>query len=349
VLPALAGASPRQLGLLLRCYREVDEQRGVGEVREMLARTGGDLFEATAAVVDEPDPAGTHLGTLDLSAPTRATLVLDRPERADLAGPEPDLLVVFAAVARLMLERAQERDRAEHARRWLSASSDVTRELLAGDSTGGTAGTDTLSLIVRAVHDLARAEFVAVMLRAGERHLRTAVTSGGDGTVYADEMVDPADVPAGAAVLAGRPGRYPTFEETVSPDWPNHYGIGPVMLAPLATPGAVHGVLCIGRRLAEPEFTDADLDLATNFAGHVSLALDLIDSQRAASRATVLAERNRIALELHDTVIQRLFAVGIGLEKLCADVGDADQSGALRTYVADLDTTIEQIRETIFG
>ena len=289
-----------------------------------------------------PQP-GAFLGVpIAIRGQAVGVLCLTDPAHGAYARDDERLMAALAGAATIALDATMASSDARHSTQWLTASARITRELL------GEPASEPLDLVARLVQGLADAEFVAIMLREGERRFRTAVTIGGDGRVYLDERVNPHAVPAGEAILQGRPARYPTFEETVSPDLPNPFGIGPVMLAPMAGGSSIHGVLCVGRAVGRPEFTEAELNLATGFAGQVALALELAETHAAAARAQLLEERARITHAINDAVIERLLGVGLGLANLANAAETATDRERLSTYVRDLDDTISQIRTAIW-
>lgn len=89
-----------------------------------------------------------------------------------------------------------------------------------------------------------------------------------------------------------------------------------------------------------------DSDLIANYANQASLALEKHHTRAIQDQLAVLAERNRIARDLHDVVIQRLFALGLQLKTISSDV-DPATAGRLHAVIDDLDTTIGEIRRSI--
>jgi signal transduction histidine kinase len=90
--------------------------------------------------------------------------------------------------------------------------------------------------------------------------------------------------------------------------------------------------------------------MAAGFAAHASVALELADSRTAEQKLVLLEDRDRIAMDLHDHVIQELFAIGLGLEGVAARLTDAPVlSGRVQQAVADIDRTIRRIRTSIFA
>jgi signal transduction histidine kinase len=124
---------------------------------------------------------------------------------------------------------------------------------------------------------------------------------------------------------------------------------GPIMVLPLIGSGDVFGTLTIARTAGRATFTSADLAMAAAFANHASLAHELALARADQQRVALLEDRDRIARDLHDHVIQQLFAIGLSLEGLAATVGPGDVvAEKLHDRVNDIDRTIRQIRTSIF-
>jgi signal transduction histidine kinase len=120
------------------------------------------------------------------------------------------------------------------------------------------------------------------------------------------------------------------------------------MLVPLMASGGTVGVLALARAEDRAPFSPDELEMADTFAGHAALALELARAQSDGRRLAMLEDRERIARDLHDQVIQRLFATGLGLHGLSRFITDDQGLARLDGYVRDLDATISAIRTTIF-
>lgn len=120
------------------------------------------------------------------------------------------------------------------------------------------------------------------------------------------------------------------------------------MTVPLLGTLRVRGVLVVGRYRGRPRFDDADLDMATTFGNHAAVALELADARTDQQRMAVLEDRDRIARDLHDHVIQRLFAAGLSVNALARQNKDENSAARLARIADDLDDTIRQIRTSIF-
>jgi signal transduction histidine kinase len=103
------------------------------------------------------------------------------------------------------------------------------------------------------------------------------------------------------------------------------------------------------RRRGRTAFTAVDLAMAAGFANHASVALELADSRAAEQKLVLLEDRDRIARDLHDHVIQELFAIGLSLEGVAAGLGSGNPlADRVRQRVEDIDRTIRRIRTSIF-
>ena len=122
---------------------------------------------------------------------------------------------------------------------------------------------------------------------------------------------------------------------------------GPLMTMPLRGEGLPRGAIVVGRRPGRHRFTAADLVMAESFANQAAVALELFDARADQQRLTVLEDRDRIARDLHDHVIQRLFATGLSLQASAAMPKNESRKRVSRA-VDDIDDTIRQIRATIF-
>ena len=112
--------------------------------------------------------------------------------------------------------------------------------------------------------------------------------------------------------------------------------------------GAVFGNLYLTDKRSDDAFSEADEELLVGFATAAGIAIDNARLHASLSELALLQDRERIAMDLHDTVIQQLFAVGLSLQAMLRRVKDPDLAGRIETAVDDLDTTIKQIRTTIF-
>jgi signal transduction histidine kinase len=122
---------------------------------------------------------------------------------------------------------------------------------------------------------------------------------------------------------------------------------GPILAVPMRTPESVIGILVARRDGGDAPFQPSEAPLLTSFAEQATLALQLGEKNRAQRQLAVYADRDRIARDLHDHVIQRLFATGLYLQSSVRR-GGHDVSARIQQAVEDLDTTVRDIRTAIF-
>jgi two-component system sensor histidine kinase DevS len=123
---------------------------------------------------------------------------------------------------------------------------------------------------------------------------------------------------------------------------------GSALVLPLRATDKVAGVLIALRQDDATPFSHDQEEMMAAFADQAALAWQLATSQRLARELDVLADRDRIARDLHDHVIQRLFAVGLALQGTIPRARSPEVQQRLSDYVDDLQAVIEEIRTTIF-
>jgi signal transduction histidine kinase len=125
--------------------------------------------------------------------------------------------------------------------------------------------------------------------------------------------------------------------------------IGPAVVFPLGASGNVRGVLTVGRRHGALPFPQAQADVVASFAAQAGVALELAASRAEAERLSVFQDRDRIARDLHDLVIQRLYATGMSLEGTMPMITRPEVASRINNAVDAMDETIKDIRATIFA
>src|SRR5690606_35568978 len=126
--------------------------------------------------------------------------------------------------------------------------------------------------------------------------------------------------------------------------WPVPMPDSPAIISPLAAGDTLHGVLVV----AGTERGDDEARVLAAVAGQAALAMERVRAQEERALLAVLAERERIARDLHDVVIQRLCATGLNLQSTVPLIGRADVGQRINEAVGELGSTIRDIRRTIF-
>jgi signal transduction histidine kinase len=129
---------------------------------------------------------------------------------------------------------------------------------------------------------------------------------------------------------------------------PGHPEMNSFLGVPIRIRGQVFGNLYLTEKQGSPEFSDDDEALAVALAGAAAIAIDNARLHGRVGDLAMVHDRERIAADLHDTVIQRLFATGLALEGTLG-LAPPDVGGRIERAVADLDETIRQIRTAIFA
>lgn len=275
-------------------------------------------------------------------------LTHDEPGRAFSESDEvaARALAFAAAVA---IDNAQLFERERTSVKWMEASREITTALLSSAEPHRR----PLELVADRLCNLTGAEQAIVLLPADpdlpDDEIDALVVSAAVGA-YAAEVIGrrvPVDSSTSGAVFrSGTPViteslRYPIQAFT-------DVGQRPAIVMPLRAHDQVVGVIAIARGADQPPFDKSYLDLVSDFASHAAMALVLASARADARRLTILAERERIAHDLHDHVIQRLFAAGMDLQGTLARARSPEVADRLNRTLDDLQTIIEEIRTTIF-
>ena len=125
--------------------------------------------------------------------------------------------------------------------------------------------------------------------------------------------------------------------------------LGPAVVFPLGGPGNTRGVLTVGRRPGSMPLAPAATEMVASFAAQAGIALELADARRDAEQLTMLQDRERIARDLHDLVIQRLYATGMSLQGALPLIARPEVTERVSRAVDALDETIREIRSAIFA
>jgi signal transduction histidine kinase len=125
--------------------------------------------------------------------------------------------------------------------------------------------------------------------------------------------------------------------------------VGPAIFVPLSARGHAFGTVAVANLQGGRVFAERDIRLVAALADQASLAMEYARTQEDLHRLAVLEDRERIARELHDGVIQSLFAVGMGLQGAAMLAQDREMAGRLEGAVGELDRVIRDLRNYIFG
>ena len=296
---------------------------------------------------DAHPPMDSFLGVpIRVRGEVFGNLYLCESANGEFSREDEELVTALAATAGVAIANARLYDVARTRQEWLRASATITRRLLTDEPE------DPLQLVIELARDVAKADLVAVALPNddGESLLVNSAV-GTDADRIVGVVIPMTGSLCGRVLTTGLPlrdswPRQPPELQTVVSGEP---ALDPVLVVPLVGSRQVNGVLIAARLRDRAAFTDDDLDMVSDFANQASLALELTEARAEQQRSALSDDRDRIAADLHDHVIQRLFAAGLTLQSLTKTfgVGSAANERIVDT-IGNLDETISQIRTTIF-
>ena len=257
------------------------------------------------------------------------------------------LLIALAAAAGVAIDNAKLYEEARRQQRWLRASSEVTRRLLSG-----TAPDEVLALVTQMTLEMSGADLVALALPTADRQQLVIQHAAGAGAPGALGLVLPVNASVSGDVLSsGEPVILQDFghDERVAGSAREHMPLGPAIILPLGAPGDVRGVFTVGRDTGAMPLAPEAVEMVQTFAAQAAIALELAEHRRDAERLAILSDRDRIARDLHDLVIQRLYATGMSLQGAMPLLSRPEAATRVSSAVDALDETIREIRSAIFS
>lgn len=267
-------------------------------------------------------------------------LYLSNQSSGEFSEDDEQLVVALAATAGIAIENA--RLFAETLRRqaWAAASAEITAALVSTDEG------NSLNILTARMLTLADADVVWVLQPTNDPGQMIVTTARGIDEEHIEGMtMDAGGSIVGSVIEAGQPRQVDDGAGLRSLPG-NRQHLGAVMAVPLAAPG--RGVLLVARLAGRPRFARGDLEMAANFAGQASVAMEISAARAARQKVALLEDRGRIARDLHDHVIQQLFATGLELQNIAGQT-QGDIAERISASVTNLDGSISQIRTVIFA
>src|SRR5271166_4509495 len=249
---------------------------------------------------------------------------LTEPRGGEFTADDEELAIALAAAAGAAIANARRFAESEQRRRWLVASAELMPRLLSA----GAGPPHTL--IAEYAAAAAAADFAALTVPHGPEQVIVAGVAGELTAGMMNRMAPLADSLTGQAIRTGKPS-------LVTGD-----------RCEVVAGEQVRGALLLGRLAARAGFTETDLDMAASFAGHAAVAMELAQARIDQIILAQAEDHDRIAGDLHDHVIQELFALGMRLEGHAAR-SDRVAAERINGYVDTLDEVIKKIRTSIFG
>ncbi|MFR9749627.1 GAF domain-containing sensor histidine kinase [Nocardia sp. 004] len=262
---------------------------------------------------------------------------------------EDDEVIVraLAAAAGIAIDNARLYESARTRQAWIEATRDITTEFLAG-----TKPDHVLAHVVDHARRLTGSEraFLAVLPEVDsgleeDTELVITHTAGTEGR-QRPGTIPGTDPTIGKAFRLRAPQRLDDSRRTdlgkIFPD------AGPALVLPMQTPDYTVGVLVVLRAAESAPYDDEILGLTAAFMDQATLAMRLADAQRRMRELDILSDRDRIARDLHDHVIQRLFAVGLNLQGTVPRTHVPEVRERITEAIDDLQEVVQEIRTSIF-
>lgn len=263
---------------------------------------------------------------------------------AEFTEDDEEIAVALAAAAGVAIENARLYAVANRRERWLAATAEITSVLL-----GEVRRTDALGLVARHAREVADAELVLVLLydeEVGQFTVEVVDSTDGAAPPLVGTVLPAAETTFAASVTERRHTVVDSLAKAAP--WLAPVTDGPAVVSPLSAGETLHGVLVVAYPAGQVRQSDDDVPLLASFAAQAALAMERARAQEERELLVVLEDRERIARDLHDVVIQRLFATGLQLQSSAPLIARPEVSQRINAAVDELDSTIRDIRRAIF-
>jgi two-component system sensor histidine kinase DevS len=261
----------------------------------------------------------------------------------DFSEDDEVLVQALAAAAGIAIANARLHGQFRARQAWIEAARDIATTMLSGAQPA-----TVFALLAEKALKLAdaTATMVAVPVEADESTAPELVITETVGAVSipAEDVVPLTGTVVGDVFLDRTPRRLDDLDLKIG-------GLtdpGPALLLPLPVADTAAGVLIVCRHAGMPNFTDEQLDLMAALAGQAALAWQSATSERRMRELDLVTDRDRIARELHDHVIQRLFAIGLAMQATMPLAKSSQLQQRLSEQVDELQRVIQDIRSAIF-
>jgi signal transduction histidine kinase len=269
-------------------------------------------------------------------------LYLTESSKGEFSRDDEELVTALAATAGVAVENARLYEESEKRRQWQMVSTEASQALLAG--TDGRPLDLVLSYAMRG----GEGDLALLGLLVDDDHVKVEAAVGVRADQLAGGVIRLGDSVAAQVLTSGKLALIEDYAAVSKADESITSRIGSLIIAPLLNNGRVEGALAVGRVVGRKPFTEADLDQLAGFASHAGIALELDRSRADREAVRAMQERERLAADLHDHVIQELFATGMGLQGMIHTLDRVEHRERVLTFVDSIDSTIRRIRGTIF-
>ncbi|MFE1248474.1 GAF domain-containing protein [Streptomyces sp. NPDC058735] len=260
---------------------------------------------------------------------------------------DESVLSTLAVAAGVAIDNARLYEESRLRERWLKVSAEITQSLMSGSERA-----EVLGLIAERAREITAAALAVVAVPVADTGALTVELALGEGAeVHRGRVLPVEGSLIGRAFSGGSPVTSADLsaDERLSADPARSTGLGPAVAVPIGTGDGVRGVALLVRETGTPVFTEKETEPLQAFAAQAAVAMELAERRRDVEQIAMLQDRDRIARDLHDLAIQRLFATGMTLQSAGRFIEHPEAAERVMRAVDDLDETIKIIRSTIFG
>nr|WP_258054766.1 GAF domain-containing protein [Streptomyces sp. Ru71] len=257
------------------------------------------------------------------------------------------VLSTLAVAAGVAIDNARLYENSRLRERWLRAIAEITHSLMSGSEHA-----QVLGLIAERAREITGAALAVVAIpMEGTGSLTVELAIGAQAEAHRGLVLPVEGSFMGTAFATGTPMTSPdaSHDNRVTAGRRRFIGLGPAVAAPIGTGQGARGVVLLVRDAGQIPFTEKEIEPLQGFAAQAAVAMELAERRQDAEEIAVLKERDRIARDLHDLAIQRLFATGMTLQSAGRFIEHSEASARVARAVDDLDETIKIIRSTIFA
>jgi len=270
-------------------------------------------------------------------------LYLTNQTTGEFSAEDEQLVSALAGTAGFAIDNARLFADSQQKQAWATASAEITAALLSSEQG------DFVELLTSRTLTLANADLVCIVRPTDDPQQLVIETARSRDDNYLEGTLFPSAGSIAASVIeGGQPRLLDELEAQEAAQTPGRKR-GPTMAIPLVASGTVHGALVVSRTPGGGRFTAAELEMAADFAGRISVAMQLASARADQQRMVLFEERGRIARDLHDHVIQQLFAAGLELQNVAGALPPGAIADRVSRSINTLDTTIARIRTVIFA
>ncbi|TWV56755.1 GAF domain-containing protein [Streptomyces misionensis] len=261
---------------------------------------------------------------------------------------DESVLATLAVAAGVAIDNARLYEDSRLRERWLLANAEISHSLMSGSERA-----EALDLIAERARENTGSALAAVAMPMPDTEaLGVEIAVGAQAEAHRGLVLPLHNSLMGLAFTAAAPVTSDdvAHDERICQQPQRFDGLGPAVAVPIGTgERGARGVVLLARESDQPVFSDKETEMLRGFAAQAAIAMELAQRRQAAQQIALLEDRDRIARDLHDLAIQRLFATGMTLQSAGRFIEHPEASERVLRAVDDLDETIKIIRSTIFG